>query len=91
MEITRDVVGSVVEGLGVHPLVSFEFVSINSEVNELKDLVFKANDSLSVWVEVEWHMLVSSNIQEVHVGLKEWSEDWLLLEVTPPGLHVEHV
>jgi hypothetical protein len=63
-------------------------VSINQEVDEVNDGILEGDPRLGSWVDVEGHLIVTSDVHELEVEVEQWGEERLFLKVSPKGLPV---
>ena len=57
-------------------------MGIDQPIYECDDCIFKGNPALSMWVDVERHVIITLDIHELIVQVQHRSDEWLLLKVS---------
>jgi hypothetical protein len=82
MEVSSDVIGSIVERFVKVTLISLKFMSIHKVIKEFEHTILERDYGLTLWVEIEWHMVVSLNSHESSIDPEEWERQWSFLDIS---------
>jgi hypothetical protein len=63
-------------------------MGVDGPIEEVDNLVLQARDTDTPRVEIEGHVLVTLDVHEVIVNLKNWVSHRPFLEISPKSCHV---